>query len=60
MLVTIEIRSKDGSDPKKQDIQENISTLENVLLNKTLSSRDTVLIIDTISILRGIQEKLEG
>lgn len=60
MFVTIEILSKDGRDPNKQDIQENISTLENVLLNKIPSLRDTVLIIDTISILRGIQQKLEG
>lgn len=57
MLVTIEIKSKKGT-PKKQDIQKNIDALERVLISNTTSAHDTVLILDTLSILKGIQKKL--
>ncbi len=46
------------TDPTKEDMQKNIDSLERCLKNKK-EVRDDVILLDTITILQGIQKQLK-
>ena len=57
MLVTIEIKSGQNKEPTKRDIQKNIDIL-NALNTNSTPAYIMQSLMDTISILKGIQEQL--
>ena len=59
MIVKVEIKAgPNGHEPAKKDIQKNIDTLDKLIDNDSLPMFQTTSLIDTRSILRGIQEQL--
>ncbi len=58
MFVNVEIKAGMGRDPTKSDIQKNIDALNHVMKHDDINSICTTLLIDTRSILEGIQRGL--
>jgi hypothetical protein len=59
MTVTIEIRQGRYHDPEvyKEDMQKNIDALNRAIKGTPLCA-DDILLLDTLSIIEGIQKKL--
>ena len=58
MFVSLEIKAGWNQEPTKKDIQKNVDAMNTLLLDYRLKGDLDVLIIDTRSILEGIQRLL--
>lgn len=58
MRVWVEIKTGPGMEPDASHIQKNIDTIERVIGYGGLSAGDVQSLMDTLSILRGLQKNM--
>lgn len=56
MIVQVEIKAPKGRDPRKSDVQKNIDAIERA--KERASCGDSILLYDTLTVLKALQQKL--